>query len=74
MSYSTSEELNEQLLDAEEAQDSSEVFKLEALITVQRGEFDFPVPSNVNELFPDIEPIKLRNWLHNVWKGKQMQK
>lgn len=73
VSYTTSEELHDQLLDAEEAEESSEVFRLEALIAAQRGEFDFCVP-NVNEIFPDVKPVTLKNWLHNVWKGKQKQR
>lgn len=65
----SSEELNDELLDAEEAHASSEVFRLETLIAIQRGEFDFRVP-NVNEIFPDVEPVALKSWLEDVWKGR----
>lgn len=67
VTYMSSEELQDDLMDAEEAQAPSEVFRLETLIAIQRGEFDFRVP-NVNEIFPDVEPIALKRWLGDVWK------
>lgn len=68
MTYMSSEDLQDELLDAEEAQAPSEVFRLETLIAIQRGEFDFRVP-NVNSIFPDVEPVALKRWLGDVWKG-----
>lgn len=59
----SSEDLDDQLLDAEDAHEEAD---LEALIAIQRGEFDFKDP-NVNQMFPNLEPTPLRKWLQNVW-------
>lgn len=67
VTYTTGEELQDALLDAEEAQAPEEAIRFEALIAIQRGEFDFCVP-NVNEIFPDVEPVGLKSWLQGVWK------
>ncbi|PWW78205.1 NAD(P)-binding protein [Tuber magnatum] len=61
-----SEELHEQTIDAEEAEDWKQVSKLEALIAAQRGELDF-LRANANECLPEVKTLSLKQWLSKAW-------
>ncbi|KAG0129710.1 hypothetical protein HOY82DRAFT_487787 [Tuber indicum] len=61
-----SEELHEQVIDAEEAEDWKQVSKLEALIAAQRGELDF-LKANVNDCLPEVKTLNFKQWLTKAW-------
>lgn len=61
-----SEELHEQAIDAEEAEDWKQVSKLEILIAAQRGELDF-LRANANDCYPEVETLSFKQWLSKAW-------
>ncbi|CUS10342.1 unnamed protein product [Tuber aestivum] len=61
-----SEELHEQAIDAEEAEDWEKVSKLEALIAAQRGELDF-LGANANDCLPEVKTLSFKQWLSKAW-------
>lgn len=63
--------LHDQLSAAEAANDLPGVLRIDLLLATQRGEFDFET-ANLNAMFPDIETVKLKDWLEAVWKDEEL--
>jgi hypothetical protein len=65
------EELQDGMLDAEECGDAEEEERLDLLLAVQRGEFDF-VEVDMNAEFRGVRVLALREWLIDAWSGVEL--
>ncbi|KAF2278840.1 NAD(P)-binding protein [Westerdykella ornata] len=65
--YQNPDTLRYQLSVAEMTGDIAKQRRLLALIATAEGRYDFSTPAYLNALFPDIRPIKFRDWFVRNW-------
>jgi hypothetical protein len=66
------DELQDLLLDAEVSKDEKEVARIDMLLAIQRGEFDFHETES-NGIFPDVKTVGFEEWLQMAWRGVRLE-
>ncbi|KAF2462184.1 hypothetical protein BDY21DRAFT_8836 [Lineolata rhizophorae] len=62
----TTSQLRQEIPYAQYAGDTARQLRLHTLIATSEGRYDVTEP-NLNALFPDIQPLKFREWLTTYW-------
>ncbi|KAA8902602.1 hypothetical protein FN846DRAFT_908498 [Sphaerosporella brunnea] len=66
------EELQDLLLENEDKNAPEEAARIDMLMAIQRGEFDFGAEADLNLMFPEVRTIGLREWLQRAWDDVEL--
>ena len=49
--------------------DTTKKRRLAPLLATAEGRYDFAMPAYLNSLYPDIQPIRFRDWFVHNWNS-----
>lgn len=65
--YPSHANLQQQLMVAQRQHQTINQRRIATLLAVAEGRYDFAVPAYLNCLFPEIQPIRFRDWFFSYW-------